>query len=43
VVVVPIEKAADVAKVARMIQDGDKESRRKHYAAAGMELDFTVK
>lgn len=43
VVVVPIEKAIEVAKVAKMIQDGDKESRRKHYEAAGLELDFTVK
>lgn len=43
VVVVPIEKAIEVAKVAREIQDGDKASRRKHYEAAGLELDFTVK
>lgn len=43
VVVVPIEKAIDVAKVAKMIQDGDKASRRLHYEAAGLELDFTVK
>ena len=43
VVVVPIEKVYDVAKIARDIQDGDKASRRKHYETAGLELDFTVK
>ena len=42
VVVVPIEKVYDVAKVARIIADGDKAGRRKHYEAAGMPFDFTV-
>lgn len=43
VVVVPIEKVAEVAEVARKISDHDKSARRKHYEKAGLPLDFTVK
>ncbi|TVX98585.1 RraA family protein [Paenibacillus cremeus] len=39
---VPIEKAVEVAAIAREIQEGDKASRRKHYEKAGLPLDFTV-
>ena len=42
VVVVPIEKVSEVGRVARLIQDKDKESRRGHYKKAGKPLDFTV-
>lgn len=42
VVCVPIEKAVEVAQIAREIQDDDKASRRKHYEKAGLPLDFTV-
>ena len=42
VVVVPIEKVYDVAKVARMIADEDKAKRRSHYEKAGYEADPTM-
>lgn len=42
VVCVPIEKAVEVAAIAREIQEGDKATRRKHYEQAGLPLDFTV-
>jgi len=42
VVCVPIDKAEQVAAIAREIQDGDKASRRKHYEKAGLPFDFTV-
>jgi len=42
VVVVPIEKAADVARIARRILEGDRKGRRRLYEEAGRALDPTV-
>lgn len=42
VIVVPLEKAYDVARYALQELTKDKESRRRLYEAAGMELDETV-
>jgi regulator of RNase E activity RraA len=42
VVVVPIEKVDEVAKIAWEIANHDKEKRREQYEAAGRELDWTV-
>jgi regulator of RNase E activity RraA len=43
VVVVPIEIAADVAKWARVVANGDRATRRKLYARAGLAEDETVR
>ena len=43
VVVVPIEKAFEVGKYAKAVQDGDKATRRKLYEKNNLEFDFTVK
>lgn len=43
VIVVPRDKAVEVAKYARREMTNDKESRRKLYEALGMELDDTVR
>jgi hypothetical protein len=42
VIVVPVEKAADVAGIARGILDGDKKGRRKLYEQRGLPPDTTV-
>jgi len=42
VIVVPVEKAAQVAAIAHGILDGDKQGRRKLYADRGMDPDSTV-
>ena len=42
VVVVPVEKALEVAAIARTILDGDKQGRRRLYEQAGLPLDNTV-
>ena len=42
VVIVPIEKVYEVAKIARDIAIGDKEGRRRQYKLAGREPDFTL-
>ena len=42
VVVVPAEKAADVAGIARKILDGDRKGRGKLYKQAGLPPDSTV-
>jgi regulator of RNase E activity RraA len=42
VIVVPVEKAPEVARIARRILEGDKKGRRKLYEAAGLPLDPTV-
>jgi len=42
VVVVPIEKAEAVAKIARTILEGDKKGRRKLYQQRGLPPDSTV-
>ncbi len=42
VVVVPIEIAPDVAKWARVVANGDRDTRRKFYAQTGLEMDETV-
>ena len=42
VIVVPREKAGEVAEIAAGIQEGDKAGRRKLYDATGREPDFTV-
>ncbi len=43
VIVVPIEKALQVAEVARTIQEDDKAGRRKLYARLELPEDFTVR
>ena len=43
VIVVPWEKAAAVADAAIRIQEGDKQSRQKHYAKLGLPQDFTTR
>ncbi len=42
VIVVPVEKALEVAKIARRILTGDKAGRRKLYEQRGLPLDSTV-
>jgi len=42
VIVVPVEKAAKVAEIARRILDGDKAGRRKLYEARGLPPDPSV-
>jgi regulator of RNase E activity RraA len=42
VIVVPIERAAEVAKYARQELENDKVTRRKYYEALGWPLDETV-
>ena len=42
VIVVPVEKAPDVARIAREILDGDKRGRRKLYEKMGLPLDPSV-
>ena len=42
VIVVPIERAAQVAEVATQIQESDKAGRRKLYEKLGLPGDFTV-
>ena len=42
VIVVPLEKAAEVAEYARRELENDKKGRRKLYQALGMKLDDTV-
>jgi 4-hydroxy-4-methyl-2-oxoglutarate aldolase len=42
VIVVPREKAEQVAQIAREIQEDDKAGRRKLYDKLGLPSDFTV-
>jgi len=42
VIVVPVEKAPEVARIARKILEGDKKGRRKLYEQAGLPLDPSV-
>ena len=42
VIVVPVEKAADVARIARNILEGDRKGRGKLYKQAGLPPDATV-
>ncbi len=42
VIVVPIEKAADVAAIAQEIQEGDKKGRRWYCSQMGIEPDWTM-
>jgi regulator of RNase E activity RraA len=43
VIVVPREKAAQVAEIATRIQEGDKAGRRKLYERLGLDEDFTIR
>jgi len=42
VIVVPVEKATEVAAIARQILDGDKAARRRLYEQAGLPPDPSV-
>ena len=42
VIVVPIEQAENVARIATEIQEGDKKGRRWYYDKLNKEMDWTV-